>query len=193
MSSGCPSMMMRNGLFSTASLKQLRLGNIAGISTGPGQTLMLLSLVPKPLEGKPAGQHASSSVGVWWGQGRLMDECDILSLCQHDMKPLTIPDVPKEPHHHPPHTRMYHHPSLFMFTQSAVCKWIPRWTRPARRGSWWRSATSSLTSSRGGGSSSAARSRKGRSGHFLFSPRFYVITCPSAPHPSLVLLKVASY
>lgn len=79
-------------------------------------------------------------------QGQLTDEHDILSLRQHDEKPLTIPHVPMDA----------------MFIRSAVCKLIPRWTRPVRRVSSWRSAMSSLTSFRRGGSSLAARSRKGR-------------------------------
>lgn len=85
---------------------------------------MLLSLVPKPLEGKRAGQHASSSASVWWGQERLMDECHILSLCQHDMKPLTIPDVPKDPF--PPehtHTHVHIHvpPSATLYVYPICC------------------------------------------------------------------------
>lgn len=81
-------------------------------------------------------------------QGQLTDEHDILSLRQHDEKPLTIPHVPMDA----------------MVIRSAVCKLIPRWTRPVRRVSSWRSAMSSLTSFRRGGSSLAARSRKGRWG-----------------------------
>lgn len=86
------------------------------------------------------------------GQGQLMDEHDILSLRQHDVKPLTILYVPMDA----------------MFICSAVCKLIPRWTRPVKRVSSWRSAMSSLTSFRRGGSSLAARSRKGRWGQIIY-------------------------
>lgn len=96
-------------------------------------------------------KHTSSTSSVCLWTGRLRDEHDIHSTwCE--VSDNTV--CPCRCH-------------VYLLCCS-VCKLIPRWTRPGRRVSSWRSAMSSLTSFRRGGSSLAARSRKGRWGQIIY-------------------------